>query len=228
MTKTFDKDQCLFTLLHKVLLKMSEKESYLSDISEIKNMMERSSRFISLSGLSGIFAGIYALIGAWLVFNRMYEPTGLDYSRIYNNAYSNDILFMIAVALGVLILALATGIYFTTKKAKSKNLKVWDKTTQRLIINLFIPLFAGGVICLILIDRTYFVMVAPTMLVFYGLSLINASHFTYRDIRYLGLTELALGLLSFYYIGHGLLFWSVGFGLLHIIYGALMYFKYEK
>ncbi len=207
---------------------MSSKEQYLSEISEIKNMMERSSRFISLSGLSGVFAGIYALIGAWLVFDRMYATDGFLYNRTYHNSYNSDVLFMIAVASGVLVLALTTGVFFTTRKAKRHGLKIWDNTTKRLLINLLIPLATGGIICLILLNKQYYTMVAPVTLVFYGLSLVNASHHTYRDIRFLGLTEIVLGLIALVYIGYGLLFWAIGFGVLHILYGALMYFKYER
>lgn len=207
---------------------MNSKDQYISDISEIKNIMERSSRFISLSGLSGVFAGIYALIGAWLVFNRMYSAVDSGYTRVFRHSFNSDVKFMMAVATGVLILALSTGIFFTTRKARREGLKIWDNTTKRLLINLMIPLATGGIICLMLLTKQYYTMVAPATLIFYGLALVNASHHTYRDIRYLGLTEIVLGLIASMYLGYGLLFWAVGFGLLHIVYGAFMYFKYEK
>jgi hypothetical protein len=207
---------------------MESSKQYLNDITEIKSMMERSSRFISLSGLSGIFAGIYALIGAALVYNRMYTSGDFFYQRTYTNSYSSDINFMITVAVSVLLLALVTGVYFTTRKARKHNLKIWDNTTKRLLINLMIPLAAGGLICLMLLKGHYYILVAPATLIFYGLALVNASHHTYRDIRYLGLTELAIGLIACIYIGYGLLFWAIGFGLLHVIYGTLMYLKYER
>jgi len=207
---------------------MESSKQYLEDITEIKSMMERSSRFISLSGLSGIFAGIYALIGATLVYNRMYTTEGSLYQRVYRNSYSEDINFMIIVAVSVLLLALVTGIIFTTRKAHQQHLKTWDNTTKRLLINLMIPLAAGGIICIMLLKAQYYTLVAPATLIFYGLALVNASHHTYRDIRYLGLTELVIGLIACIYIGYGLLFWAIGFGVLHIIYGTVMYVKYER
>ncbi|TRX56133.1 hypothetical protein FNH22_17295 [Fulvivirga sp. M361] len=207
---------------------MNSKDQYLSEISEIKNMMERSSRFISLSGLSGVFAGVYALVGAWLVFDRMYTSDGMLYSRSYAHSYTSDVQFMLIVAGLVLFLALSTGIFFTTRKAKIQGLKIWDHTTKRLLINLLIPLGTGGMVCVILLNNGYYTMVAPSTLVFYGLSLINASHHTFKDIRYLGLTEIVIGLLAFVYVGYGLLFWAIGFGILHILYGTVMYFKYER
>ena len=175
---------------------MEATKQYLNDISEIKNMMERSSRFISLSGLSGVFAGVYALIGAGLVYKRMYTTGGFFYERTYTNSYESDVTFMISIAVSVLLLALLTGIFFTTRKAKKHNLKIWDKSTIRVIINLFIPLGAGGVICIMLLIGHYHILVAPATLIFYGLALVNASHHTFRDIRYLGLTELIIGLIT--------------------------------
>lgn len=207
---------------------MESSKQYLDDITEIKSMMERSSRFISLSGLSGIFAGIYALIGAVLVYNRMYSADGFFYKRIYTHSYASDVNFMIIIAVSVLLLALITGIIFTTRKARKQNLKTWDKTTKRLLINLMIPLAAGGFICIMLIKSHNYTLVAPATLIFYGLALINASHYTYRDIRYLGLTELIIGFIACIYIEYDLLFWAIGFGLLHIIYGTMMYVKYER
>jgi len=207
---------------------MNDQNQYLSDISAIKNMMERSSRFISLSGLSGIFAGTYALIGAGLVFNKMYALNESGYYRVYDGSYPEDLMYMVFIALAVLVLAIGTGIYFTTKQAKKHNLKIWDVASKRLIINLLIPLSAGGIICLMLIKGHYWGLVAPATLIFYGLSLVNASHFTLRDIRYLGISEILLGLIACFNMGYGLMFWAVGFGVLHIIYGALMYFKYER
>jgi hypothetical protein len=43
----------------------------------------------------------------------------------------------------------------------------------------------------------------------------------------LGITEIILGLMSSWLIGYGLLFWAVGFGVMHIFYGLMMYFRYE-
>jgi hypothetical protein len=66
------------------------------------------------------------------------------------------------------------------------------------------------------------------MLIFYGLSLVNAGKFTFSEIHYLGLTEIVLGILAGIFINHGLLFWTLGFGLMHIVYGTVMYYRHER
>ncbi|MGB0175793.1 MAG: hypothetical protein ACPF9D_01420 [Owenweeksia sp.] len=188
-----------------------------ADLKEIKNLMERSSRFISLSGLSGVFAGLYALAGAWLADQYVTS----DYERI-------ELWPLVAIAATVLFLSLITAIFFTTRNARKKNQKIWDKLSQRMLWNLAVPLIAGGLFLVILIVQKQYYLVAPGMLVFYGLALINGSKYTLNDIRYVGYFQIILGLLATWFYGNGLLFWSIGFGWLHIIYGALMYWKYER
>ena len=212
---------------------MENSQKHLDQISEIKKMMERSSRFISLSGLSGVFAGVWAIAGAiaaYIYFEmNILQPSfseSFEYTRASRNM--DEVLFFITDALIVLVLTFATGIYFTTRKARRDGVPVWGKMSRKLLINLFIPLVTGGIFCILLYYHGEVIFIAPAMLIFYGLSLINASTFTLHDIRYLGFTEVALGLISAYFVGYGLLFWTIGFGILHIFYGSAMYFKYER
>ena len=224
------------TLRNKVLFKyrkMYEQKQHLESLSEIRSLMERSSRFISLSGLSGIIAGIIALFGAaaayWYFDYNIYYPK--YYSNIFDNAgniKTEFLAFLFTDAFIVLSLALAFGIFFTTRQAKKKGQQIWDNIAKRLLLNLLIPLATGGVFCLILLYHGEVYLVAPATLIFYGLALLNASKYTLNDIRYLGITEIVLGLISSVFAGYGLLFWAIGFGILHIIYGTVMYYKYEK
>ena len=66
------------------------------------------------------------------------------------------------------------------------------------------------------------------MLLFFGLALLNASKYTFGEIKILGISEIILGLVSMYWTSLGLLFWAIGFGLFNIIYGVYMYVKYER
>lgn len=214
---------------------MDKRNEQLEHLSEIRSLMERSSRFISLSGLSGVAAGIFALIGAAAVYV-YFDISPFDDHLVYyadvtaaKERWGIDYLtfFFLDAAL-VFIFAVAGGIFFTTRKAKRKGQKIWDKLTQKLLINLLIPLAAGGIFCLALMKHGEFGLVAPATLVFYGLALVNGGKYTLSDIHYLGLSEIVLGLIALFNIGYGLEFWAIGFGLLHIIYGTVMYFKYEK
>jgi len=198
-------------------------EDYLKDISEIKNLMNKSSRFISLSGLSGVLAGIYALIGAayayWLVTTNQPGYLILD-GEIYNLILLD--LFLIC------FLGVTTGIILTTRRAKKEGRPIWDATSQRLIINFLIPVIAGGIYTLIILSQHKYGQTGALMLLFYGLGLVNASKYTLGDVKYLGFIQIILGLICAYFPGYGFWLWVIGFGFMHIIYGALMYYKYEK
>ena len=207
---------------------MTQPQDQLEALHEIRNIMDRSSRFISLSGLSGIAAGVSALLGAAAV--KWYFIThDINYIQNLDRSLTKEsILFMISVAALVFILALCSAIYFTARNARKNSHRVWDSKTERMLVNLFIPLAAGGIFCAVLMYHNLAFLVAPVMLIFYGCALLNASKYTLDDIRYLGICEIILGLLAGFFAGYGLIAWTVGFGALHILYGTLVYFKYER
>lgn len=209
-------------------------EEHLANLTEIRSMMERSTRFLSLSGLSGISAGIVALIGAFA----MAAYLGMDtYTFSERQAYINlpsqkwgirPLTFLLLDAGFVMLSAMLFGLYFTHRKARKRGQKIWTKASRRLAFNSAIPMAVGGLFCLIMLRHGYFGMLAPGMLIFYGLALYTGGMYTLNEIRWLGGCEMVLGLLAAYFPGYGLQFWMVGFGVLHIVYGAYMYFKYER
>lgn len=206
-----------------------ENEKYLKDISEIRNMMNRSSRFISLSGLAGVFAGFYAIAGAILAQLVLEGKESVyEHSLTTGNMNAEVIQQLILIAIGVLVLAIGTAIFLTTRKARKNDKKIWDHTSQRLVINFFTPLIAGGLFCLVLLQYGLVGLIAASMLIFYGLALIHASKYTFADLKSLGYANLVLGLIATQFIGYGILFWAIGFGIFHIIYGIWMHNKYDR
>lgn len=197
------------------------------DLAHIKEMMERSSRFISLSGLSGVGAGIIGLITG---ITAMYLTN--DYFSAFD---SNDLkvydfeLLSKLVGLGItaLFLAIFFGCFFTIRKSKHLGLTIWTSTTKKVLTHLFVPLVVGGILVLALLQYHLYGLIAGTTLIFYGLALINAEKHTYSDIKYLGLLEIFLGCIALFWIGKGLIFWTIGFGVLHIIYGIILHKKYK-
>ncbi len=204
-----------------------ESKNYHEDLAHIRSMMERSSRFISLSGLSGVFAGLVALLGAVYVYF-VFQRQGIDYFDGKRNVFSVGLVReLVLIGAAILVLAILSGYIFTARKSREKNLQMWDQTTKRLLFNFAVPLVTGGLFCLGLLYHQMFVFVAPTTLIFYGLALVNASKYTFTDIQYLGYCQIVLGLLSFFFLGWGLVFWALGFGVLHIVYGLVMHRKYR-
>lgn len=200
------------------------QEKYQQDLDHIKRMMEKSSRFISLSGLSGVVAGTIGLVGAFVAY-LMLEQYKLD--SYYDDNRLDHVLNFVVLALVILFAALGSGSFFTLRKSKRLGLSIWTSTSKQVLVSLAVPLFVGGIFCIALIVSGYFSFIAPAMLLFYGLALINASKYMWDDIKYLGYLELLLGLISSFVLNYGLLFWAIGFGILHILYGLILYKKYN-
>ena len=209
---------------------MTEQNQHLETLQDIKKIMERSSRFISLSGWSGVAAGLCALIGAWIAY-RWLDGYYYDYNNrgFYEGTEFQRLKSRLLILAGaVLAAALVSSFYFTWRKARHDHETVWNFTSRRLIINMLIPLVAGGVFILGMLQYNDWRFVAPSCLIFYGIALVNASKYTLSDVRWLGFLEIILGLVNMQFIGKGLYFWAAGFGVLHIIYGLLMWWKYER
>lgn len=208
---------------------MIEKNQPAADsLQDIRQMMQRSSRFISLSGLSGIAAGCCALAGAYVARNTIneYSPT-VPEGRFSYGAGDWIMLKLLFIGAVTFVLAFFLSFLFTYQRSKKLNLPVWDFTSRRLLWNVMVPVVAGAAFIIGMLNYGEWKFVAPACLIFYGLGLINGSKYTLSDIRYLGYIEIILGIVNMFFIGKGLLFWSIGFGVLHIIYGAIMWFKYE-
>jgi hypothetical protein len=200
-----------------------EDKNYLQDLKEIKDLMNKSTQFISLSGLSGVLAGIYALIGAVYVHTLLLENTE-NYIAFESMTFKK----IIATAIIVLLASLFTAYVMTVSKAKKVGENMWNTSSKRLLVNFAIPLVTGGIFTLLLLRHENYGLIAPATLLFYGLACVNASKYTLRDVRYLGISEIILGLLAVEFSGFGLYFWILGFGICHIVYGAMMHFKYDR
>lgn len=200
----------------------------LKEIGSIRSLMEKSSKFMSISGISGILIGTYALVGAVLGYITVY---GFNSEFGYRDYYVTDnaiIYKLILIASIVLLLSITTGVWMAKQKAKRVGQSIWNPASKSLFAAMAIPLCTGGVLSLLLVWRGEFGMIASSMLIFYGLSLNAASNFTFKELRWLGILDIILGLLALCLPGYGIWFWALGFGILHIVYGLIVHQRYEK
>ena len=198
---------------------MKTTENYLAEIKEIRKMMEESSRFLSLSGLSGILIGIYALIGSYIAYRMIYNNAPSGMGGVVNK--------LVAIAFIVMVLSFITVLWLTNRRVKKTGRKIWNPGSKLMFINLAIPLISGGLLILIFTFRGVYDLISPACLVFYGLALVNAAKFTRQEIFFMGILQVALGIVAALIPSLALLMWAAGFGVIHIFYGALMYFRYE-
>lgn len=209
---------------------MDSQHPPLETLQDIKRIMERSSRFISLSGWSGISAGVCALVGAWAAHSRIDRFLHPVRGRNYYNSDSGVVLMydLIQIAAVTFVAAFISAFIFTWSRSRRNGTPLWDPTVQRLAWNTILPMVVGGIVLLRALSLGYYTLVAPGCLIFYGLALVNASKYTLGEIRYLGYGQLILGIINLWVVGSGLYFWAAGFGVLHILYGAIMWWRYER
>jgi len=194
--------------------------------------MEESSRFLSLSGLSGVFAGFLAIMGGCIAHFFILNNGNIFIPESLINLPEKEILSMkiqlFADAIIVLVLALTGSFCFSLRKSRQKNQKIWTPVSRRMLTSLIIPLIAGAFFISIFILDNQFQYIVSAMLIFYGLALISAGKFTFSEVFYLGLAELLTGFASAVFHESSVLFWIIGFGFLNILYGLFMYRKYER
>jgi len=204
-----------------------KQEDLVKEIASIRNLMEKSSKFISISGISSVLIGTYALLGAAYAY---YEVYGFDSQMGYRDHYVNEpliIMKLLTTAILVLIASIFTGVFMDIKKAKANRQNIWNTTSRALLFAMAVPLCTGGLFAIIAIFKENYAVVSSILLIFYGLALTAGSHYTFSEIKGLGILEIVLGLLALLFPGNGIIFWALGFGVLHIIYGVIVHKKYE-
>jgi len=202
-----------------------EQKDLFKELGEIRLLMEKSSKFVSISGLSGVLIGCYALLGTLLGYYAIANPEAVI--NRFASGLTIPTLFLI-VALLILTLSLLTGCLMARKKAKKNKQSIWNITSKSLLFAVSIPLITGGVLALILLSQGYYHLIAGILLIFYGLALAAGSIYTFAEVKWLGILEICLGLMAVCLPDHGLMLWGLGFGVLHIIYGFIVYKKYES
>lgn len=209
---------------------MLEQNPHLETLKDIRQMMERSSRFISLSGLSGVAAGSCALASAWYTYTAFgcRRIGDCDLETLVRYPVRNLTGQLILIGLVTFMAAFALAFLFTWLRSRKTGVPIWGHTARKVLLNVAIPMLVGAVMVLRFMDLGLFGLVAPACLIFYGLGLVNASKFTFPEIRLLGFGQIILGLINLWLIGYGLYFWALGFGLLHILHGIVMWWKYER
>lgn len=221
---------------------MSEQSQHLNTIQDIRQLMEKSSRFISLSGLSGVAAGFCALAAAWVTqdrlnlyrsgFGQAIDETNRQYATrggyMFHGGYQSLERELLLIAVITFAASFSLSFFFTYLRSKKTGVPIWGFTARKVMVSVIVPMIAGGIVILRLLDLQVYGLLAPCCLIFYGLGLINAGKYTFAEIRYLGYVQLALGLCNLWLPGYGLFFWAMGFGVLHIIYGFVMWWKHER
>lgn len=209
-----------------------ENKDAIQDLESIRTMMERSSRFQTINGWGVTAVGLIALVAALVANGLFYEGSDSWFSTLYGNTdYLWSHKTQIAIIGALILVAVCGGIVFFSSlwMAKRKKISVTlDPNMRRTMFNFAVPLLAGAILCTALLVQGHYGLTSSIMLIFYGLALINCHHFSHRLLGVLGYLELALGLADCFVVTHALLFWALGFGVLHVVFGLLLIVKNRR
>lgn len=211
---------------------MPSSEEPLEVLQEIRTLMGRSGRFLSLSGLAGVYVGVYALAAvAGLHLWYGVSPLGRGLSDWLWMGEAVDPGFptvFLGVGLGVLAASLGTGLWMAARKAAARREALWDASARLLLRHLMIPLVAGGLYILVLLYHGHLLLVLPASILFYGLGLVNASRYTLGEVLGLGIAFILVGLAATLQPMYAHWYWAFSFGFLHIVYGVWIHRRYER
>ena len=115
------------------------------DLREIRQMMERSSRFLSLSGSSGIGIGFLAMVFVgWQVSKGNMSFLDQQNFDVTTPAWEEFILGSLTLFGVCLVLSMG----FTLRRTKKKGLKVWTSSTRNILGAIGLPMMVGALIML--------------------------------------------------------------------------------
>jgi len=204
----------------------------------MKKSLEQSSRFISLSGLSGVFVGFCGLLGTYIMHylirgddtksdkEMLNIISSFDYYNLSVHVFVGEHLIFLAIY--TVIFAILFAFYLTLRRSKRENHPIWDIHIQKQLSTLSIPLIVGLIFVIKLVASANYPLIVPSLLLFYGIALVNIRGLTNGDIGYLGYAFIVLGIVNLWLEGWGILFFGFGFGVLHIIYGTVTFIIYER
>jgi hypothetical protein len=210
---------------------MNQSDQHLEDLQVIRKIMEESSKFLSLSGLSGIIAGLLGIAGAVIAQLLLAGPSAP--AEWYLKPLAEDgtvtrtVIWLFADMAAVLVLAFFGSVLLSLRKARRSGHILWTPVTRRMLASMLIPLGAGGLFILLTLSSIPAGVSASSTLIFYGLAVISAGKFTFGEIHWLGVLEIITGIVCLLLPQYTILLWATGFGVIHIGYGLFMHLRYK-
>lgn len=194
-------------------------------LSDIRNMMERSQKVLFLDGTAGIVAAVWALLGAVAVSLVLYGTVSPLWGAWINPIRNSDwsTFFIVAIICAAVFCAAFLTVWLMSKRRAERDGMEFklDAGTRRLLGNFFTAMVVGGLVCLTPLFNGLWNMVPGYMLLFYGLALVLISPIAFKIsiTKYFGYTEIMLGIAALALAPLGIMFWTIGFCILHLVWG---------
>jgi len=170
---------------------------------------------MSLKSKIFIIFGIYALLGIYLakklIFLYNFGEEGVNLLPI--DFFE---IFLFVIALLIIFISI-----FTANVIAKRNK---EKASKKIKIHILIPVIISFTLIFFLINYNYY-FITPISIVFFGLILLNLNRASLGKFLSFGFTEIILGIIAFLIGAKSLIFLSLGFGVVPIIFGLYHYKK---
>jgi hypothetical protein len=184
----------------------------------IRRTLEAAGQFTAVPGISLMAAGVVALAG--VMANALI--TGAPWSQWPPPACSLDIW---GVVLGVSLAIVSFGIY---RKAEQMRSPIQAALIRRLLWSLCPAFFVGGLLTSLAVRGHNLEWLPTIWLGCYGAAIVNGGQVSVPPVRYMGLSFLAVSAwAALSSPALGLVWLGMGFGWLHMVYGAYIAWRHN-
>ena len=181
----------------------------LDNLAFIRETMERSTSFTAVPGYGGMLMGLTAIIAAYIAST---QPLRQDWLITWFAEAG------IAFAIGVL------GMW---NKSRTGDTSLFSAPALKFARAFAPPLIAGVVITLGMWRFGHFETMIPVWIVSYGAAVVSGGSFSVKVVPVMGWLFLAMGAAAFALpAGYGNIYMGASFGLVHIIFGAIIAKRY--
>ena len=181
----------------------------IDNLRYIRETMERAGSFTAVPGWGGVTMGITAVAAA-VVAGWQISPDRWLATWLMEGA--------VAIAIGVIAMQ---------QKARAAGLEMWSAPARKFVFSFVPPMFAGAVLTFALWRAGLMHLIPGTWLLLYGTGVITGGAFSVRVVPIMGGGFLALGAAALVSPAALSNLWlGLGFGGLHIVFGAMIARKY--
>jgi hypothetical protein len=175
----------------------------------IRETMERSTHFTAVPGYGGMLMGATAIVAAYIALQQV------------------TLRDRLIVWLTEACLAFAIGVLAMWQKSKIAKTSLFSAPARKFAFGFAPSLIAGVVITLGLWRFEHYEMMAPAWMLLYGAAVVTGGAFSVRIVPLMGWMFIALGAIAIALPpGYGNYLMGLSFGLLHIIFGAIIAKRY--
>jgi len=181
----------------------------IDNLEFIRETMERSTHFTAVPGYGGILMGVTAAVATYIAAQ---QPTQIAWLRVW---------------LTEAVLAFAIGLLAMWQKSRIDGQSLVSVPAKKFALGFAPPMIVGVAVVLGLWKNEYYYAIPPVCMLCYGAAVVCGGAFSVRVVPVMGWCFMAFGSAAFLLPAtYGNLMMAVSFGLLHIVFGAVIARRY--